>query len=74
VSAAVTCVPLTAFAPVHAPLAVQEVALVELQVNVDAPPLVILAGLADRVRVGAGTTVTVTDWLTLPLGPVQLRM
>jgi hypothetical protein len=54
-------VPLIAFAPVHAPDAVHDVALVELQVSVDALPLVTLVGLADRVTVGVGVTaVTVT--------------
>ena len=66
--------PLIALAPLQAPLAVQAVALVELQMSVDTPPLVTLVGLAVNVSVGTGTTVTVTGWLTLPLGPVQLRM
>jgi hypothetical protein len=39
---------------------VQVVTLAELQVSVEEPPLITLVGLAVRVTVGAGTTVTVT--------------
>ena len=48
------CVPETAFVPVHPPLAVHEVALVEDQVRVEELPCVIEAGLADSVMVGIG--------------------
>ena len=53
--------PLVASAPLQAPLAVQLVAFVELQVRVDEPPLATLVGLALSVRPGRGTTVTVAD-------------
>ena len=47
-------VPLADLAPVHAALAVQVVALVELHVRVAAPPLATLLGLAVSVTVGGG--------------------
>jgi hypothetical protein len=46
--------PLVAFVPAHAPEAVQLVAFVELQLKVDAPPLVIDVGMAESETVGAG--------------------
>lgn len=55
----VEVLPLVAWLPLHPPEAVQVVALVELQVSVEAPPIGTLFGLAVRVTVGAGTTVTV---------------
>jgi hypothetical protein len=65
VKAPLLSVPLVAFAPVNVPPeAVQEVALVELQVNVEDPPLAIVVGLAASVAMGtaggAGTVVTGT--------------
>jgi hypothetical protein len=55
VSAPVLWLPLVAFAPANVPpVAVHEVALVELQVNVDVPPLAIVVGLAVSDAVGAG--------------------
>ena len=47
-------VPLVAFAPVHPPEAVHEVALVEDQVTVETLPEVMLVGLAEIDTVGAG--------------------
>jgi hypothetical protein len=61
VSAPVDCVPLLAFVPLQPPDAVQDVASVELQVNVAEPPLATLVGFAARVTVGIGATVTVVD-------------
>ncbi len=55
VSAAEVSVPLVALAPVQPPLAVQDVALVLDQVSAVVAPVVTLAGMADRVTVGAGT-------------------
>jgi hypothetical protein len=46
--------PVAAWAPLHAPLAVQEAALVELQVNVAVLPLAIEPGTALRDAVGTG--------------------
>jgi hypothetical protein len=59
----VLCVPDVALVPVQLPDAVQLVAFVELQVNVDDPPDVMLAGDADSVTVGTGAidTVAVCD-------------
>jgi hypothetical protein len=54
--------PLVGSLPLHAPEALQEVALVEDQVNVELPPLAIVLGFALRETVGAGVvTVTVAD-------------
>ena len=63
-----------AFAPANVPpVPVQEVALVELQVSVDAAPLATEVGFAVNVTVGAGTTVTVAvATLLVPPVPVQV--
>ncbi len=53
--AAVVSVPLVALAPVQPPEAVHDVALVLDQASAVVVPEVTLAGLADRVTVGAGT-------------------
>jgi len=53
-------VPLTASLPVHEPLAVQEVALVEDQVRVADLPSTMEAGAAAIMTVGAAAAVTVT--------------
>ncbi len=68
------CVPLVLLAPVHPPLAVQLVALVVDQVRVLLWPVAMVSGLAVSVTVGAGTTVTVTDFPALPPEPVQVRV
>jgi hypothetical protein len=71
----VLCVPLTDSVPAHAPEAVHEVALVEDQVSVEAPPLATLVGLALKDTVGAAAdTVTVADWDADPPVPVQARV
>jgi hypothetical protein len=72
--APVVCVPLVAFAPVQPPEAVQLVALVELHVRLDVPPLATLVGLAVNVTVGTGATVTVALWLPLPPVPEQVSV
>ena len=54
VSGPVLSLPLVAFAPLQAPLAVQAVALVDDQLSVLAWPLSTLDGSAVRVTVGAG--------------------
>jgi hypothetical protein len=66
-------VPLDASVPVQPPEAVHAVALVELQVSADVPPLATVVGLAVSVAVGTGAivTVAVAGWLEPP-GPVQL--
>jgi len=74
-SAPVDCVPRTAFAPVQAPVAVHEVALLDDQLNVELLPLTMLVGLALSVTVGTSlVTVTVADFAALPPGPVQVRV
>jgi hypothetical protein len=66
---------LVAFAPANVPpVAVHEVALVELQVSVDAPPLAIVVGFAVSVAVGLGATVTVAVAAVLvPPVPVHVN-
>jgi len=69
----VLCVPLVAFAPLQpAPEAVHAVALVELQVSVEVPPLAMTVGLATKVAVGMILTMTV-DALLVPPVPVQVK-
>jgi hypothetical protein len=66
--------PLAAFAPANVPpVAVHEVALVELQVKVEVPPLATVVGFAVNVAVGTGAMVTVADAAVLvPPVPVQV--
>jgi hypothetical protein len=69
-------VPLVASVPLQAPEAVQDVALVELQVSVELPPLATEVGLAVSVTVGAGValpTVTVTE-ATLLVSPAPRQL
>ena len=78
VSAPLDWLPEIALLPDHAPEATQELALVEDQVSVEAPPLATEAGFAASDTVGAGggggvpDTVTVADALTLPPRPEQV--
>ncbi len=68
-------VPLTDSVPAHAPEAVQEVAFVEDQVNVEALPLATLVGPALKDTVGAGAdTVTVADSEADPPVPLHARV
>jgi hypothetical protein len=64
--------------PLQPPEAVQVVAFVELQVNIELPPLLTVAGLADRLTVGAGggepITVTVTERVMFPPPPVHCKV
>ena len=75
VSAPVDWLPLVAFAPANVPPeAVHEVALVELHVSVDVPPLAIVVGLAVRVAVGMVPIVTVAVAAVLvPPAPGQVN-
>ena len=69
------CEPLVALDPDQAPEAVQEVAFVLDQLNVELLPLTMELGLAARVTVGAGAgevTETVAAWIALPPLPVQV--
>ena len=64
--------PLVLFVPLQPPEAVHDVALVELHVSVDAPPLTMDVGFAVSATVGAGTTLTVAvATLLVPPLPVQ---
>lgn len=72
VSAPVLCEPLVANAPVHPPEAVQEAALVELQVSVEAPPGATTVGFATKVASGTMLTMAVATPLTPP-APLQVN-
>jgi len=67
--------PLTAFVPLQAPEAVQEVALLEVHVKVEPLPLVTLVGFAliDTLG-GVADTVTVADCDAEPPEPVQVSV
>lgn len=72
-SAPVDCDPPTGLLPDQPPEAVHAAALVDDQVTVDAPPLLIVLGVADILNVGAGVlTDTVADCVALPPVPVQV--
>jgi hypothetical protein len=62
--------------PVQPPEAVQAVALLETQLNVEVPPLATVLGLALMLTVALGVllTVTVADCAALPPVPVQLSV
>jgi hypothetical protein len=73
VRAPVDWLPDVALVPDQPPEAVQEVALVEDQVSVEAPPLATDVGFAVSDTVGTPVTVTLADTLALPPAPVQVR-
>lgn len=63
-----------AWVPLQPPDAEQEVALVELHVNVEASPRATEIGFAVRVTIGMGTTVTLAvATLLVPPAPVQVN-
>jgi hypothetical protein len=76
VSAPVDCEPVSGIVPDQAPEAVQEVALLDDHVSVDALPLLMVLGLALRFTVAAGfaLTLTVADCDALPPAPVQVSV
>ena len=76
VNALVETDPLNAWAPLHPPDAMQDVALAAVQVRVDACPLATVLGFAlkDTVAVAAGATVTVVDWAACPPAPEHVRV
>jgi hypothetical protein len=53
---------------------VAEVAFVLAQLSVDVPPDAIVGMLAENDPVGAGTTVTVTEYCDVPPGPVNVMV
>jgi hypothetical protein len=74
-NAAVVREPLAARGPLQPPVAAHDVALVELQVSIDVPPLAIVGGVAVNMTVGTGFAATVTVAVTaavVPPGPVQV--
>ncbi len=74
VSGAVPCVPIVALVPFQPPEAVHEVALVELHVSVEVPPLATEVGFADNVTVAVPGTVTVAvATLLVPPAPTQVK-
>jgi hypothetical protein len=76
VSAPVDCEPVMALVPCHAPEAVHEVALLDDHVSVDAPPRLMVLGLALKltVTVGFALTVTVAVCVAVPPAPVHVRV
>ncbi len=60
VMVALSSLPDVAFAPLHAPEVVHDVALVADQVSVEVPPLSTMLGLADKLTVGALATGSAT--------------
>jgi hypothetical protein len=72
----VLALPLVSLLPDQPPEAVQPVAFVEDQLSVEPEPLFTVAGFALRVTVGfAGAdTLTVTDRVALPPGPLQVSV
>ena len=71
-SAPVLALPFVGSLPDQPPDAVQPFALLEDQLSVAAPPLLTALGLALKLTEGAGVdTLTVTDWVALPPGPLQ---
>ena len=65
--------PLVPFVPLQPPVAVHAVALVELQVSVEAAPPATEVGFAVNATVGRGPTVTVAV-ATLLVPPVPLQV
>ena len=68
--------PLVASLPDQPPEALQLVAFVDDQLRVDDAPLLMLAGVAVRLTVGAAgaDTLTVTDCVALPPVPLQVSV
>ena len=65
--------PFAACAPLQAPEPLQAVALLEVQLSVEAAPLATAAGLALKLTVGTTLTVTLAAGL-VPPGPLQVRL
>jgi hypothetical protein len=72
-TAPVLWLPLRPTEPFQAPLAVQDVVLLEVHVNVELPPAATTCGDAVKVTVGTGKMVTVvTTGAVTPPGPAQM--
>lgn len=77
VRAPVACVPEVALLPDQPPEAVQELALLTDQLKVEGLPLATVVGVAVKEMAGAGVaafTVTVTERVTVPPLPLQLKV
>jgi len=72
VTAPVLCEPLTASVPLQPPVAVHELALVDVQLSVDALPLATDTGVAARAAVGTTLIPALTGALEPP-GPLHDR-
>jgi hypothetical protein len=72
VSALVVTEPASPLSPLQPPVAVHELALLDVHDSVEVPPLAIDAGLAVKLTVGAGITATDAVALALPPAPVQV--
>lgn len=69
------CEPVNVSLPDQAPEAAHEVALVEDQVSVEVPPLLMALGPTLRLTVGAAAlTDTVADCTAVPPAPVHVRV
>lgn len=68
--------PVRALAPDQAPEAVHEVALLEVHVSVEEPPLLIVLGLALKLTeaLGFALTVTVAPCAAVPPAPLHVRV
>jgi hypothetical protein len=65
----------SAFAPDQPPEALQEFAFVAVQLRIENPPVLMLAGFAEKVTVGGPiVTVTVTFFDVVPPVPVQVMV
>jgi hypothetical protein len=72
VSALVDSEPVSPLVPLQSPVAVHELALLDVHDSVEVPPLPIDAGVAVSVTVGAG--ITATDAVALPLPPTPVQV
>jgi hypothetical protein len=72
VSALVDSEPVSPLVPLQSPVAVHELASVDVHDSVEVPPLPIDAGLAVKLTVGAG--ITATDAVALPLPPTPVQV
>ena len=75
-SAPLDCDPSMTLVPDQPPEAVQAVALLEDQLNLDDPPLGTVLGLALKLTLTerCALTETVADCAAVPPGPVQVKM
>ena len=75
VSAGVVCEPLAGSVPLQPFEALQDVAFMDDQVNIEVAPLCTVVGLAPKLTTGAGAvTDTVADCPALPPAPVQVSV